>query len=339
MCWTSTANSNLKRRRNIEKWDDIITHLSIDIKQPLTSISPSIIRQISGIDARLMAKMDTIEGLPKIFKDNNLFLIPLSAKEYVIVRGNGYHKLEPIDKKAIIHYTDKPFPISAANSKGETAYLDYSYSSGLLERVIGTAKLDRGFHGKRRTTTFKFYINSLQIIVSNAQIEVDESYETKKEIIIFEAKKGIPSSFSIRQLYYPYRTFINIKSTRLFLFSFDKKEKEYLFWEYEFDPYDRFESITLVNASKYKIRLKAKKISVKPYLNVVPIGSKIDIPQADDINKVLLFPLKVSEGYNTSAKIEELFGFVRRQSNYYRQVCFMTALKYIMMSSKVYFQI
>ena len=88
MCWKRTANSNLNRSRNIEKWDDIIARLSIDIKQPMTSISPSLIRQISGIDARLMAKMDTIESLPKIFRDNNLFLIPLSVKEYAIVKGN-----------------------------------------------------------------------------------------------------------------------------------------------------------------------------------------------------------------------------------------------------------
>ena len=199
--------------------------------------------------------------------------------------------------------------------------MDYSYSSGLLERVIGITKLDRGFHGKRRTTTFSFYINNLLITVSNAQIEIDESYETKKEIIIFEAKKGIPSSFNIRQLYYPYRMFADIKATRLFLFSFDSKKKVYLFWEYAFSQYDRFESIKLVNASKYQIKFRPKKISVKPYLDVIPDSSKINIPQADDINKILLFPLKVSEGYNTSAKIEELFGFVRRQSNYYRQAC------------------
>jgi hypothetical protein len=268
-----------------------------------------------------MAKMDTIESLPKVFRDNNLFLIPLSVKEYAIVKGNGYHNLERIDIKSITHYTDKPFPISAENSKGEAAYLDYSYSSGLLERVIGTTKLDRGFHGKRRTTTFKFYINNLPITVSNTQIEVDESYETKNEIIVFEAKKGVPSSFSIRQLYYPYRTFINIKTTRLFLFCFDNKEKDYLFWEYAFNPYDRFDSISLVNASKYKIRFRHKKMLVKPYLEVIPDSSKINIPQADDINKILLFPLKVSEGYDTSAKIEAIFGFVRRQSNYYRQAC------------------
>ncbi len=62
-------------------------------------------------------------------------------------------------------------------------------------------------------------------------------------------------------------------------------------------------------------------MSIKPYLDVKPVNSKLDIPQADDINKILFFPLKVSEGYDTSAKIGELFGFVRRESNYYRQAC------------------
>jgi hypothetical protein len=98
-------------------------------------------------------------------------------------------------------------------------------------------------------------------------------------------------------------------------------KRKLLFWEYKFNPYDSFEAIALVKTDKYKIKITDKKVSLKPYLDVTPVKSKIDIPQADDINKILLLPLKVSEGYDTSVKIKEFFGFVRRQSNYYRQAC------------------
>jgi hypothetical protein len=42
------------------------------------------------------------------------------------------------------------------------------------------------------------------------------------------------------------------------------------------------------------------------------------IPQADDVNKIIQFPLKVYEGYNTSGKMESVFDFTNRQSSYYR---------------------
>ena len=56
-----------------------------------------------------MAKIDRIESLPRVFRENNLFLLPVSRKEYAIVRGEGYHKLEPItDTKPITHSTQLP---------------------------------------------------------------------------------------------------------------------------------------------------------------------------------------------------------------------------------------
>jgi hypothetical protein len=71
--------------------------------------------------------------------------------------------------------------------------------------------------------------------------------------MIFEAKVGVPTSFNIRQVYYPFRAFGGKKSIRNFLFYFDKQSKIYQFWEYEFSPRDRFESIKLVQNKQYII--------------------------------------------------------------------------------------
>jgi hypothetical protein len=51
---------------------------------------------------------------------------------------------------------------------------------------------------------------------------------------------------------------------------------------------------------------------------VRPVKNKKEIPQADDVNKISEFPLRVSEGYDTADKIKHAFGFVNRQSSYYR---------------------
>jgi hypothetical protein len=70
---------------------DILTQSKIDISKPINYISAKQIKQITNEDTRLMAKIDKMENLPKVFRENNLFILPVSRKEYAIVRGTGYH--------------------------------------------------------------------------------------------------------------------------------------------------------------------------------------------------------------------------------------------------------
>lgn len=52
----------------------------------------------------------------------------------------------------------------------------------------------------------------------------------------------------------------------------------------------------------------------------------MNIPQADDINKIIEFLLRVFEGYDTSEKMINAFRFVKRQSSYYRQAAELLGL-------------
>ena len=208
----------------------------------------------------------------------------------------------------------------AAESEG--VILEYANSCGLLGKVTGTPNLIQTFRGRRTTPNFSFDVNGSLITVDHAQIEVDAGFENSDEIILFEAKIGIPRSFSIRQLYYPFRTayISEKKAVRNFFFCLtrDGEERLYTFWEYRFDPYDRFESLELVGCKQYQIKV-SHKVSVNAYRNVTPLKSKTEIPQVDDVNKIIEFPLRVFEGYDTAEKIKHSFGFVSRQSSYYRQ--------------------
>jgi hypothetical protein len=318
----------VKKNRKIEKWELIIEQLKIDVSKPVNFVTANQIKSITQEEPRLMAKMDRYENLPQMFKENSLFLLPISRKEYAIIKGNGYHKLETIDKKLEIHLTSKPFPESAIGIESESVFLDYANSCGLLEKLCQTNNLILTFRGRRTTPKFSFKVNSLSntINIENAQIEIDCAFETLDQIIIFEAKIGNPDSFNLRQLYYPFRTFYGKKKTiRNFFFYLIPQEKIYLFWEYVFDPYDEFNSIKLVDSKKYKVKL-SNPISPKSYQKIQPIKKKQNIPQADDINKIIEFPLRVFEGYDTSAKMINAFGFVKRQSSYYRQAAELLGL-------------
>lgn len=310
----------LNRITKIEKWNLLVRELDIDLSEPVTHITSRQIKEIAKEEPRLMAKIDRYSSLPQIFKDNNLFLLPTSRKDYAIVKGEGYHTLEPIETKMEIHQTSKPFPQSAMGIESESVFLDYANSCGLLEKVCERENLVSSFRGRTTTPKFNFKIKecSKSIDVDRAQIEVDASYETSDEIIIFEAKIGRLDSFNIRQLYYPFRTFYGRKKIRNFFFGLIPEERIYMFWEYVFDPYYEFNSIRLIKSAKYKIKL-TKKVSIKNYQNIKPDEQKLKIPQADDVNKIMQFPLRVFEGYNTAEKMIEAFGFVKRQSSYYRQ--------------------
>lgn len=310
-----------KRNRKIDKWNILLNRLKIDVSRPINFVTANQIKNIIKEEPRLMAKMDRYENLPQIFKENNLFLLPISRKEYAIIKGNGYHKLEPIDQKTEIHLTTKPFPESAIGIESESVFLDYANSCGLLEKLSQTNNLILTFRGRRTTPKFSFKIkgSSNPIDVEHAQIEVDSAFETSDQIVIFEAKIGNPGSFNIRQLYYPFRTFYGKKRIRNFFFHLIPDERIYLFWEYVFDPYNEFNSIKLVNSKKYKIKLSNNPISVNSFQKIQPIEKRLNIPQADDINKIIQFPLRVFEGYDTSEKMIDAFGFVKRQSSYYRQ--------------------
>jgi hypothetical protein len=319
----------VKKIKKIEKWRLVIEQLKIDVSKPVNFVTANQIKSITQEEPRLMAKIDRFENLPQIFKENSLFLLPISRKAYAIIKGNGYHKLETIDKKLEIHLTSKPFPESAIGIESESVFLDYANSCGLLEKLCQTNNLILTFRGRRTTPKFSFKVNndSINTInVENAQIEIDCAFETLNQIIIFEAKVGNPDSFNLRQLYYPFRTFYGKKKIiRNFFFYLIPEEKIYLFWEYVFDPYDEFNSIKLIDSRKYRVKL-SKPISIKNYQKIQPINKKMNIPQADDINKIIEFPLRVFEGYDTSAKMIDAFGFVKRQSSYYRQAAELLGL-------------
>ncbi len=261
--------------------------------------------------------MDSIEDLPQIFRDNGLFLLPINRHEYVIVRGKGYHSLEKIDEKPLIHTTSHPFPVSAMDVESEGIYLDYAHSCGVLARFSQLSNLHLSFRGRRTTPKLAFDVGSSRIEIDSAQIEVDAVYENIDRIVTVEAKIGIPSSFSIRQLYYPFRTFDDKKPVRNFFFCFEPLQKLYLLWEYKFEPVSSFESIKLLQCRQFQVRV-TESLSIKEYQDIRPT-KRLDIPQADDVNKIIQFPFRVFEGYDTSEKMIDAFGFVRRQSSYYRQ--------------------
>jgi hypothetical protein len=91
-----------------------------------------------------------------------------------------------------------------------------------------------------------------------------------------------------------------------------------MFWEYTFNPYSSFESIRLIDCKQFKIRA-SNVPSIKQFTNI-RTREDLVLPQADDVNKIVQFPLRVYEGYNTSEKMQSALDFTNCQSSYYRHM-------------------
>ncbi|HEU4443645.1 MAG TPA: hypothetical protein VFR94_03110 [Nitrososphaeraceae archaeon] len=292
--------------------------LNLDLRQPVNYVSAEQIKQISHEEPRLMAKMDRYEQLPKIFKDNDVVLFPISRRGYAIVKGKGYHELEEISERPVIHVTEYPMPQSIADFESEQVFLNRAYSTGLVERFAKLSGLSAPLQIRIDTPHFDFRLDKSTISVDRAQIEIDAVTENPETLITIEAKIGVPPTFNIRQIYYPFRTFFQKKKeVRNLLFCFEPIKSLYMFWEYEFSPYNKLDDIRLIQYKKYHIKV-SKSLSAKQFQNVSPVKEKIKIPQADKIEKIIQFPLRIAEGYDTSEKMVGVFGFTIRQSSYYR---------------------
>jgi len=82
-----------------------------------------------------------------------------------------------------------------------------------------------------------------------------------------------------------------------------------------------------LNATHYKI-LISKTISANNFKGIPEDNNlrKVGIPQADNVNKIIEFSVRVLEGYDNAESIKTLLGFVNRQSSYYRQAAEMLGL-------------
>lgn len=304
-----------------DEWLKIVQTMGIDLASPLSYVTASDIKRITGKEPRLVASMHSKDKLPEVFRDNGVFVLPVSGDSYVIVHGKGYHELEPIESSAQRFHARFPFGLTMlAYGTGEGRYLLHAYNSGLLSRFSNVPEMYQTTAGKMRTGKFEFRVDgSPNISVDGAGMEIDMGFEGRNDVLLFEAKARKVDDFLIRQLYYPMRVAGSFtrKTVRAFFFVADPKDETYSIWEYTWtDPHD-YESIKLVKSAQFAIEESEAPLEA---LETVEPDPNLDIvPQADDFQKVADFPLLVYSGIDTAKKWAQHYGITERQGSYYRE--------------------
>lgn len=285
------------------------------------TVNAKKLEAISGKQPRLMAKFDTPEERPEIFRDANYSLVAIKNGEYLIFEGSTFYTIPNCSNSK--SYTPRlDFPLETlGRGTGESQYIDIAHITGLFSEFTDTRNLYLTIRGRERTKRFDFRIDSskLEISVDGVQIEVDAGYEGKNEIILIEGKTKDLSSFNVRQLYYPFRHFSQLvpgKKVRTIFFAYSLKKATYSLYEFGFRNKEVLDSIYPIKCCIYSL-IKPRTYSIEALFDKDFETENNIVPQADAISNIIELLSLINKGQNSVSEIADNFSFDKRQSNYY----------------------
>ncbi len=207
-----------------------------------------------------MCKQDTRESRPRIFRELGLFILPIKNKYYVIVKGEGYVDIPPVESSLQEYQSPFPFELETTEvGNSEMQHLDRAYAFSLIKHFTDDDSLVLTIRGRKYTSKFDFKVGGFPLIVQSVQTEVDGGYEGVNQVVLVEAKNGSATNTIIRQLYYPFRQWqqhtTKLVSTLLFQRT---KDSEYHIWHFGFDDMNDYNSIRLIKSARYRITLTAR---------------------------------------------------------------------------------
>jgi hypothetical protein len=307
---------------NDKGWQKYLQAKEIHFDQPSYLVNATELKQLAGREPRLLSKFDTPEQLAAPFRDAGYTLLPVRNGQYLIVRGNLFVEILPCPTQR--QFASRlAFPLATAGrGSSESQYIDQAFNEGLLAEFLGIeGLLLQTIRGREYTGQFRFSFSDVEVAVESVQIEVDSGYESLRDIVLVEAKIGVPRHFNVRQLYYPYRHFSLLaphKRVRTVFLSYDIPTSAYHLYEYGFPrPGDPL-SVQQQKCSVYRIAAQPR-LTIYDLLDHRFETSNDIVPQADDLNKVFELLLLVESGVNNAREAADYFVFDQRQSNYYRE--------------------
>ena len=322
----------MSESKNDVAWEKLFEKLSILDKLENTDyflISSNDINEFR--EARLMTKFDHRSQLPKIFTESKLSILPVSRGDYIIGRFKAFHDFTKDESSTKVQKVYFPRFLESLNPEeitSEATAINCAFIAGIIQDFTGESDLHSTVSGRMSSSSFDFNIDVdgqkelLQLKVNKSQIEIDGGYEGNESLILIEAKNYISDDFLIRQLFYPYKLWIqkiNKKVRPIFL---TYTNGIFHLREYTFTSAEHYNSIKLIKQQKYVIGeesiLNIEIIQKILNKSLIVEESNVPFPQADSFERIInLCELLKQKIALTKEEITEEYDFSWRQAGYY----------------------
>lgn len=320
-------NMAIDQTKNDIAWNSLFEKYNILLEVDTKGFFEIESAQINEVrESRLMAKFDHFVNLPKIFRDNNLSILPVSRSRYIIGHFDAYCKINEGDIDPII----VPFPselesIDITNLYSESSALHCAFNLGIIDDLWGE-KTRYTVSGRMSTGSFDFNIKNCEnsehypITVDKSQCEIDGGFESENYFLILEAKNYSIDDFLIRQLYYPYRLWSNKISKKVIPIFMTYSNDRFSFFIYEFEDQLDYNSIKLIGHKDYIISSEEiQKIDIDNLFKSIRCQpeSEVPFPQSDKFERVIDLLSLLMEKDLTTDEITANYQFNVRQTGYY----------------------
>lgn len=275
-------------------------------------------------EPRLMTKFDHKINLPNIFAANNLSILPISRRDYIISSFSAYKEFEELTPN--VQRVSIPAHIQSLMPQflvSEAIALNCANACGILNDFLEDDELVPTVSGRMSSSSFEFSINTAlgtkNVAVSNSQIEIDAAYEGIRYLSLFEAKRDLSDDFLVRQLYYPFRVWSErvTKTVKPVFLIFSNGM--FNLYQYQFEDPQNYNSLRLVKQKNYVIATEICLADIENILRTVPLMQEPDIsfPQADRMSRIVNLIELLNEKPMTKQDITSAYAFDERQTNYY----------------------
>jgi hypothetical protein len=323
----------LKKGKNDEAWEKLFDKYDILNEIDRNEIFSIRSKQINEFrEARLMTKFDHSNQLPEIFSDNNITILPDSRGNYILGKFKIFEDLKHKNLKPIpVKIPDFIQSLDITKITSESSALNIAHMSNMIDSVMKTKQNEPQslltLSGRMSSGSLQYNILNSdkklhEFTVENAQIEIDGSYENLNNILIVEAKNKIPKDFNIRQLYYPFRMYQNLNTTKeITPVFFTYADDIFSFHVFKFTDTMNYSSIKKVEQINFILNDsldlnldEVKRISAT--VKEVEEPKNVPFPQADTFTRILDMIDYIYERKN-KYELAEAYEFDLRQSDYY----------------------
>lgn len=317
-----------------EAWNQVFQTLklldTIEAKG-YVQISATTLKEIGKREPRLLAKQDTIQSRPEIFKKHHLSILPIKNGEYVIYRDSKIKSYFPykniFDEVPWELYDPSPESdtietLHIGSISSEFQAVDYANIASLLKTFTNESYLHLTIRGRLHSGNFSLHLpeSNNEIVIDGVQIEVDSGYEGQNGIYLIEAKIGKRDDFHIRQLYYPWKEWSEKTNKPIVPIFFVYSNGIFYLSKFKFG--ERFGDLEITELRSFSINEDPKlDVNLEGLLSLIPVDAceseSTPFPQANDVDKIIDIITLYGEDLKTKDQISDYFDFDERQGDYY----------------------